>query len=42
MALFNFRRDVATPSDVTPEVEAFLAAIDNNDDVQQVFVGLAS
>ncbi|MCX7235223.1 MAG: YebC/PmpR family DNA-binding transcriptional regulator, partial [Burkholderiales bacterium] len=23
------------------EVEAFLAAIDDNDDVQQVFVGLA-
>ena len=26
---------------VPEEVEAFLAAIDDNDDVQQVFVGLA-
>jgi len=34
------------PASLSPEqleeVEAFLAAIDNNDDVQQVFVGLAS
>jgi len=33
------------PASLSPEqleeVEAFLAAIDNNDDVQQVFVGLA-